>query len=572
MVSDVLGRYGRSVRYLLFILIVAFIGAGPAHTAPYADYVIDARTGQVLHERNANTQLHPASLTKMMTLYIVFEAIEHGELTLDTVVTVSANAAAEPPSKIGLAKGQKIAIRHLIRAAAIKSANDAATALGEAVSGSEEAFAARMNRTAKALGMTRTHFKNAHGLTANGHLSTARDMTMLGMHLFYDYPAYYNLFSRKTENVNGKAINNTNRRFLDAYQGADGIKTGFTNAAGFNLVASAQRGQERIIATVFGGASTAARNAQVAELLDIGFQKAPSNTAVRPTQRPPYMGNQGLGIGSAPALVAGLGPDDEEGGVGKTIRIVAAPVKSIRPKPRPGAGLSTETEAQVEELIAGLLATPGEVAEVVAGAEGIPAPEPRPEDLGVPQEAVAQTAEEEAEDEAVELAEIIEDTTEEPLEDAIAEIAGEADGAPDAPVMDEAETAGAALIAASLAAPEVAPAPPARPDNIILASVEGSGAAVMATPEVVTRMSSSGGHHFGINVGTFGSSYEAERVLLKTALADLPTLGEALRKVQNGRQGWNANFVGMTEEAAGLACRRLAARGTTCTVIEAGRG
>ncbi|MBV7408492.1 D-alanyl-D-alanine carboxypeptidase family protein [Maritimibacter sp. DP1N21-5] len=557
MVSDVLGRYGRSVRYLLFILIVAFIGAGPAHTAPYADYVVDARTGEVLHERNANTQLHPASLTKMMTLYIVFEAIENGELTLDTVVTISANAAAEPPSKIGLAKGQKIAIRHLIRAAAIKSANDAATALGEAVSGSEEAFAARMNRTAKALGMSRTHFVNAHGLTANGHLSTARDMTMMGMHLFYDYPAYYNLFSRRSENVNGRAINNTNRRFLDAYEGADGIKTGFTNAAGFNLVASAQRGQERIIATVFGGQSTAARNAQVAELLDIGFQKAPSRANIRPTQRPPYLGNQGLGIGSAPALVAGLGPDDEEGGVGKTIRIVAAPIKSIRPKPRPGAGLSEETGEQVNELIAGLLApTP---------------PEPRPEDLGVPEEVVAE-AETDGTPGDVEVAEVIEDTTEVPLEDTLNELVAEAGENDTAPIAAEAETEGATIIAASMAAPETAPAPPARPDNVILASVEGSGAATMATPEVVTRLSTSGGHHFGINVGTYGSSYEAERVLLRTALAELATLGEALRKVQNGRQGWNANFVGMTQEAADLACRRLTARGTSCTVIEAGQG
>ncbi|MFV2035196.1 MAG: D-alanyl-D-alanine carboxypeptidase family protein, partial [Halocynthiibacter sp.] len=243
--------------------------------APYAAMVIDARTGEVLHARNADTRLHPASLTKMMTLYIVFEAIKNGEISLDTEVRISRNAANEPPSKLGLRAGQRIRLRYLIRAAAVKSANDAATALGEAIEGSETAFVERMNRTARALGMTRTTFRNANGLTANGHLSTARDMTTLGRRLFYDYPQYYNLFSRRSTDAGIRQVRNTNRRLLDSYRGLDGIKTGYTSAAGFNLVASAERGDKRIIATVFGGRSSAARNAQVAELLDMGFRRAP---------------------------------------------------------------------------------------------------------------------------------------------------------------------------------------------------------------------------------------------------------------------------------------------------------
>ena len=133
--------------------------------APYAAYVMDARTGEVLHSRNADTRLHPASLTKMMTLYVVFQAVERGEITLDTKIKISPKAAGEPPSKLGLRSGQKIKLRYLIRASAVKSANDAATALAEAISGSEAAFARRMTRTAKSLGMTKTTFKNAHGLT-----------------------------------------------------------------------------------------------------------------------------------------------------------------------------------------------------------------------------------------------------------------------------------------------------------------------------------------------------------------------------------------------------------------------
>ncbi len=284
-----------------------------AIAAPYADYVMDARTGQVLHSSNSEARLHPASLTKMMTLYIAFEAIEHGEISLDKQVTISRKAASEPPSKLGLRSGQQIALRYLIRAAAIKSANDAATAIGEAISGSEAAFAERMNRTARMMGMTQTTFQNAHGLTRSGHLSTARDMSILGRHLIYDYPQYYNLFSRRTADAGVATVNHTNRRLLSSYSGADGIKTGYTVAAGFNLTASAERGGKRIIATVFGGRSTATRDAKVAELLDLGFRRAPGNAPLQKPGRPAYVGNTT--------------------GAGAT-RVAGAVSRSLRPQPR----------------------------------------------------------------------------------------------------------------------------------------------------------------------------------------------------------------------------------------------
>ncbi len=254
----------------------------------YAAMVMDARSGEILHSENANKRLHPASLTKMMTLYVVFQAVENGEISLDKKVKISRHAASEPPSKLGLRPGQKVRLRYLIRAAAVKSANDAATALGEAIEGSEAAFARRMNRTAKAMGMNRTTFKNAHGLTESGHMSTARDMTILGRHLFYDFPDYYNLFARKTTSAGSTQVRNTNRRFLTHYRGADGIKTGYTRAAGYNLVASANRNGERIITTVFGGRSTTTRNAQVAKLMDLGFKKAPRNVRIQKPQPPAY--------------------------------------------------------------------------------------------------------------------------------------------------------------------------------------------------------------------------------------------------------------------------------------------
>jgi D-alanyl-D-alanine carboxypeptidase len=259
------------------ILAACFVVyASLAQAAQYAALVMDARTGKVIHAVNADTRVHPASLTKMMTLYIVFDEIRRGHLSLDQKITVSAHAASEPPSRLGLRAGQKIELRYLIRAAAIKSANDAATAMGEAVAGSESAFAAKMNAYARAMGMTNTTFRNANGLTREGHMSTARDMALLGRRLIYDFPQYYNIFSRTSTSAGIATVRNTNRRLLEAYPGADGIKTGYTKAAGFNLVSSAQRGQRRVIVAVLGGKSTAARNTEVARLMDLGFSQMPA--------------------------------------------------------------------------------------------------------------------------------------------------------------------------------------------------------------------------------------------------------------------------------------------------------
>lgn len=477
-------RVGRLSRFVILIATVIFT-VSAATAAPYADMVMDMRSGKVIHSRNADTPLHPASLTKMMTLYITFQAIEHGEISLDTPVTVSAHAAAEPPSKLGLRAGQKIALRYLIRAAAVKSANDAATAIGEAIGGSEAGFARRMNQTAAALGMTRTHFVNANGLTRKGHLSTARDMTTLGRHLFYDYPQYYNLFSRLSADVGGgRKVPNTNRRFLNSYKGADGIKTGYTNASGFNLVASAQRGSKRIIATVFGGQSTAARNKRMAELLDIGFRNAPAHVAERRPTRPPYQGPSHAG---------------------KIVRVAVAPKTSIRPAPRPEV-----PDASVSIALA--------------------------------------------------------DTVTEVVE----EIASESPSG-HAPALTAAENGQKLkVIAATISAPDITPPPPARPAEIILARVEPAPETPPAAREVVTRLSTSGGRHWGINVGRYSSQYEAERVLLKTALVEISTLGEALRKVARTPRGYDANFVGLTEAGADLACKRLEARATDCQVIGPG--
>jgi D-alanyl-D-alanine carboxypeptidase len=272
---------------LIAFAAVAFGAAGPqvAVAAQYAAIVMDMRDGTVLYESDADRKQEPASLTKMMTLYLTFEAIRHGKISLDQNVRVSRHAASQPPSKLYLKAGQTVSIRSLIRAAAIKSANDAAVALAEAVGGSETEFAKLMTAKARQLGMPNTTFRNASGLPASGHYSTARDLARLGRQLFFDFPEYYNIFSRKSERAAGKRIWTTNR-LLSSYPGADGIKTGYTRAAGYNLVASAHRGDKRIIAALLGGRSSSWRNARMAELLDAGFGKADTQVAMLAPRTP----------------------------------------------------------------------------------------------------------------------------------------------------------------------------------------------------------------------------------------------------------------------------------------------
>lgn len=614
---------GQCVRsgYVLAILVVLAMAPLCALAAPYADYVIDARSGQVLHQTNADTRLHPASLTKMMTLYIAFEAIERGEISLDSKVTISKNAAAEPPSKLGLRAGQTIALRYLIRAAAIKSANDAATAIGEAIEGSEAAFARRMNRTAKALGMTRTTFANANGLTAKGHLSTAHDMAILGRRVFYDYPQYYHIFSRRTADAGIAQVNSTNRRFLDSYEGADGIKTGYTNPAGFNLVASAQRGDKRIIAAVFGGTSTAQRNARMVELLDLGFGKAPRRAAVQKPPAPVYATEP-----AASDLLANADDGSDAGGVGKTLRLVGAVTKSPRPQRRStavpaavadavavavaDAGLAAKAapeppadeDAQLLAMMAGIASAVAEAQGGAAVAEAAPAAEtaavadaapvgpvfdarttPQPETLALATpEAPAATPEAPAasplpapapgSDPAAAALVAAAPVAAAPVADVAAEAVANAAGttAPEA----RPETAAEAVAALAPVPPPAAPAMPGRamaaprprPDEIIL-SEPVIAAAETAPAEVITRVSTSGGREWGVNVGSFPSRYHAERALLKTALVEMNTLDEALLKVVSRKGAFDANFVGITRETAELACLRLQARQMDCTPI-----
>ena len=452
----------------------------------------------------------------------------------------------------------------------MKSANDAATAIGEAIGGNEAAFARRMTETARNLGMTDTTFRNANGLTADGHLSTAKDMSTLGRHLFYDFPQYYNIFSRRSTDAGLAEVNNTNRRFLDAYEGADGIKTGFTNAAGFNLTASAERGGVRIIATVFGGTSTAARNAKMAELLDLGFSRAPRSAPVTIQEAPAALVAANDTPDAPPAddtaAIAAALADASQATAGQTVRTVSTMSASLLPRRRPVAAsapapapapdsavASAETAATedavlaMQDDIAGALAEAMGAEQVAANTDAAPIPV-----TGV---AVADVLSEDVPFEVV------------------------AEGAPSEALQDQAVALAdpAQLQDDTVSLASAAPAPrPVRSapnfdspaeDTPVQQAAADDTAATAQPEQVVLVMSTSGGRHWGVNVGRFTTRSEAERALLRTQLAESATLNDSLRKVSERGGGYDANFMGLSQDQADLACRRLQARAIQCFTI-----
>lgn len=291
-----------------FILAAAFAGAvaTPAMSQTqrndradrYAAIVVEAETGKVLYERDAAQKLHPASTTKMMTAYLVFKAIEEGRLTVDQELTVSRNAASQPSTNLGMMPTtttkrtvtgkdgkkrtvtntvtrqtvHKITVDNALRGMLTHSANDAAVVFAEALGGSEAKFADMMNAEAKRLGMTGTNFENPNGLPDSRQVTTVEDMAKLSRALLQDFPQHYDYFSLRSISFNGATWRNTNR-MLTTYPGMDGLKTGWIRISGFNLAASAVKGDDRVIGVVFGAASTEERNEDMRQLLDFGFLK-----------------------------------------------------------------------------------------------------------------------------------------------------------------------------------------------------------------------------------------------------------------------------------------------------------
>ena len=260
---------------------------GTAH-AKSAEIVIEASSGRVLHAFRPDHRHYPASLTKLMTLYLLFEALEDGRVKLDTRFPVSRRAALQQPTRLGLHKGQSLRVRDAILGLITKSANDAATVVAEGLAKSEVKFAALMTKKARALGMNSTTFRNANGLPNRGQLSTVRDMARLARALYRDFPPYYRYFATQTFRYANRTFTNSNK-LLASYPGMDGLKTGYIRASGFNLVASAERGGRRLIGVVFGAGSPKERDRRMIGLLNRGFG-TPAHAIPPPPVPKPLLG------------------------------------------------------------------------------------------------------------------------------------------------------------------------------------------------------------------------------------------------------------------------------------------
>lgn len=345
------------VGLLVLALSVGLLGAGTwsrveaqsGENSRYAAIVIDAGSGEVLFARHADSRRYPASITKVMTLYLAFEALEQGRVNVDDVITVSPLAASQPPSKLGLQAGQTIRLDDAMRATAVRSANDMAVVVAEHIGGSQARFASMMTLKAEELGMTQTRYVNPNGLPDSRQLTSARDLAILARAVMRDYPQYYAYFGQHDWAYQGRDYRNTNG-LLHSGNGYDGIKTGFTNASGYNLAASAVRDGRRIITIVLGGRSSASRNAHVAQLMDTGFEVERRRAAGERIQvAQTFFEQRGFGIGGpdtgAPVAYAALNGQNEpssgltwtaplETGVGSEVAYAALPV---RPTPAPPA-------------------------------------------------------------------------------------------------------------------------------------------------------------------------------------------------------------------------------------------
>ena len=329
----------RAVSFAMLSVVLAGLllaaAPSPASANPrYAGLVIDAVSGEVLYADQADALRYPASLTKMMTLYMVFRELEAGRLALGSRITFSRHADAQPASDLGVRAGGSITVEQAIYALVTRSANDVAAAVGEAIGGTERAFGDLMTRQARLLGMTNTTFRNASGLPDRNQRTTASDIARLAQALMRDFPQYYHYFSTRSWSYSGRTYRNHNR-LLGEYPGMDGLKTGYIRASGYNLAASVTRGELRVIGVVFGGRSSQSRNAHMVEILDRVFASDRGRYLIAHGSlpfTPPYPTRRPGGIDSVPGLIAAI----EQGsffGEGDVSVPLPPPVPD-----RPGAG------------------------------------------------------------------------------------------------------------------------------------------------------------------------------------------------------------------------------------------
>jgi D-alanyl-D-alanine carboxypeptidase len=389
----------RSLQAVIAALVILLTGSPLVHAAGRAALVIDANTGEELHARDADRPLFPASLTKMMTLYIVFDLMEQKRVSSATKIQVTPRCAAQPPSNLDLGAGTAIPLRDAVLALIVKSANDVACAIGENLAGSEEKFAQLMTAKARQIGMRATTFRNASGLPDSAQVTTARDMSTLALRLAHDFPEHYKLFSTREFTFNGNTHRSHNG-LLHGFEGTDGIKTGYTRASGFNLVSSVRRGQKHVIGVVMGGVTAAQRNSTMRGLLTQALGRAKAMTRPllvrRPTQvaeparvadKPPVprrvapsapVAEPVAAAPIAPPVAIAAKPVVAEAAVAKT-RVPPRAVAAAAPvQAAPSAAVATPAIARTATAAAGTGRPPATLQEQASGRVPVPSATPTP--------------------------------------------------------------------------------------------------------------------------------------------------------------------------------------------------
>ena len=525
--------------------------------AKYAAVVVDAETGEVLHARNSNTRRYPASLVKMMTLYMVFDALEKGELKLNQRLRVSRRAAGMPPSKLGLRRGQSIRVKDAILALVTKSANDVAVVVAEALGRTESQFAKKMTKKARRLGMKRTTFRNASGLPNRKQLSTARDMATLARALIRDFPQHYHYFNTKSFKYKGRRYRNHNK-LLRTYKGADGIKTGYIRAAGYNLVASSVRNGRRVIAVVFGGKTSRSRNRHTATLLDRGFKRLrmiaktypappprkPTAIAARQAHETQVALSPAAGPATPPAATSPTATTEvrqqRHGGTSVETEAVAA---FAPPAPGPASGL--DPDALLAELQApppGNSAQQGTLTAEDLAAQPLAGPASAGSDIMVTDAAVPPPG-------AVESVPLV-DPQRRPTENAAAA----------APAQETQATARARA--------DVPPPAPPKP-----ATTAAAKAGTSLEFQVVEPRRKPG--RYGVQVGAFYRYRPAKQAAQKAFKKAPKLLADAELSVTHvrGARGklYRSRLVGLSKRDARQACRKLRSLKVDCMVVRVGR-
>jgi D-alanyl-D-alanine carboxypeptidase len=565
----------RGLRLGFLAVAAVWLTANATQAAPYADIVVDANSGTVLHSTNPDALRHPASLTKIMTLYLLFEQLEAGKLKLDSDLKVSADAAGQSPTKLGLKPGSTLKVEDAIKGMVTRSANDAAVVVAEAIAGDEDEFAKLMTRKAQALGMSRTVYKNASGLPDDDQVTTARDQALLGRAIQERYPRYYKYFSTRSFNFRGQSIGNHNH-LLGRVEGVDGIKTGYISASGFNLVTSVHRGNRYLVAVVLGGSSAGSRDVRMRELISDKIAQASTK---RTASMIAEAGEVAERARETKVAQAEIKPESKKPAKPTAKAKAKSEAKSeVKPEPKPEADADDEVAdskdepkfavASISSTPANVISPPAQNTPISAPAQNTPAASRKP--IEPPAIAAGST-------EAIRPVLVRTLAVRAGGQTASVAPLQVYQGASSAPI--EAAQSAPAPAPATAAKPEPAPEPvpvaaPAAPaaTRVVQAESMPAPAAAPALAPAAAEAKAQTRSGWIIQVGAYHAEQEAKERLsaVKTKAAKMLTGADPFTEVfdKGGTTYYRARFAGLDRDKAEAACKYLKRNDVECVAIK----